>query len=142
MEAGIQPLRDQAGCELSSLDSSDLLINISQPALVESVRQRKERTPIYNSPFLWCKCIHHGRFKAAREKPLNMGEEEKRSVITSPKSAQASFRARMRLDGDRRSLEALRSAFPDGPVVKKLPAHAGAMGSISGPGKPHVQQSN
>ena len=122
MEAGIQPLRDQAGCELSSLDSSDLLINISQPALVESVRQRKERTPIYNSPFLWCKCIHHGRFKAAREKPLNMGEEEKRSVITSPKSAQASFRARMRPDGGRWRLEALRNDFPCGPVVKKLPA--------------------
>ena len=130
MEAGIQSLRDQAGCELSSLDSSDLLINISQPALVESERQRKERTLIYNNcPFLWCKCIHHGRFKAAREKPLNTGEEEKRSVITSPKSAQASFRARMRLDGDRRSLEALRSAFPGGPVLKKLPALAGAVGS-------------
>lgn len=44
MEAGIQPLRDQAGCELLSPDSSDGLVDISQPALVESVRQTKERT--------------------------------------------------------------------------------------------------
>ena len=116
MEAGIQPLRDQAGCELSSPDSSDLLINISQPALVESVRQRKERTLIYNNcPFLWCKCIHHGRFKAASEKPLNTGEEEKRSVITSPKSAQASFQARMRLDG---SGGALRLSEAPSPVAQ------------------------
>ena len=107
------------------------------------MRQREERNVICNNcPFLWCKCIHHGRLKAASEKPLNTGEEETRSVITSPKSAQASFRARMRLYGGRWSLEALRHDFPDGPVVKKLPAHAGAMGSIPGPGRPHVQQSN
>lgn len=94
------------------------------------MRQRKERTPIYNNcPFLWCKCIHHGRFKAASEKPLNTGEEETRSVITSPKSAQASFRARMRPDGGRWCLEAPRSAFPRGPVVKKLPALASAVGA-------------
>lgn len=72
------------------------------------MRQREERNVICNNcPFLWCKCIHHGRFKAACEAPEH-GEEETCSVITSPKSAQASFQARMRLYGGRWSLEALR----------------------------------
>lgn len=68
-----------------------------------------------------------------------MGEEEGRSSHHISKSAQASFRARMRLDGGRWCLEALRNDFPCGPVVK-LPALAGAMGSIPGPGRPHVLQ--
>ena len=32
--------------------------------------------------------------------------------------------------------------FPDGPVVENLPVNAGDMGSIPGPGKSHVPQSN
>ena len=32
--------------------------------------------------------------------------------------------------------------FPDGPGVKNLPAHAGDVGSIPGPGRPHMPQGN
>ena len=32
--------------------------------------------------------------------------------------------------------------FPDGAVVKNLPANAGDMGSIPGPGRSHMSQSN
>ena len=32
--------------------------------------------------------------------------------------------------------------FPGGPVVKNLPANAGDMGSIPGPGRSHVPPSN
>ena len=32
--------------------------------------------------------------------------------------------------------------FPGGPVVKNQPANAGNMGSISGPGRPHLSQGN
>ena len=32
--------------------------------------------------------------------------------------------------------------FPDGPVFKNLPASAGDVGSIPGPGRSHVPQSS
>ena len=32
--------------------------------------------------------------------------------------------------------------FPGGPVVKNLPANAGDMGSIPGPGKSHMPRGN
>ena len=33
-------------------------------------------------------------------------------------------------------------SFPDGSVVKNLPANAGDMGSIPGPGRSHMPRSN
>ena len=32
--------------------------------------------------------------------------------------------------------------FPGSPMVKNLPAYAGDVGSISGPGRPHVPRNN
>ena len=32
--------------------------------------------------------------------------------------------------------------FPDGPVIKNLPANAGDMGPISGPGRFHMPRGN
>ena len=88
---------------------------MSQPALVEDERQRKERILIYNNcPFLQCKCIHRGRFQAASMKPLNMGEEEKCSVTTSPRSVPASFRCRDDARWEQVGLEAIRSTPPPG----------------------------
>ena len=40
------------------------------------------------------------------------------------------------------SLKSSPEDFPFGPVVKNLPVNAGDMGSISGPGRSHMPQSN
>ena len=39
-------------------------------------------------------------------------------------------------------LKRTKQDFPGGTVVKNLPANAGDMGSIPGPGRPHMPQSN
>ena len=39
-------------------------------------------------------------------------------------------------------LENITGDFPDGPVVRNLPASAGNMGLIPGPGESHLPQSN
>ena len=43
---------------------------------------------------------------------------------------------------DRSALIAAQQDFPGGTVVKNLPANAGDTGSIPGPGRSHMPQSN